>query len=83
MACYDCERDPCICSSLFPFARIRRPEGIYDHNGDLLVSVEDMHAAKDPPRREFDACPWCDGTGGEAMAPCRRCNGDGLIPSHG
>jgi DnaJ-class molecular chaperone len=27
----------------------------------------------------LEPCPWCDGTGGEPMAPCQRCNGDGEI----
>lgn len=36
----------------------------------------DMHKGHDR-----QPCPWCDGTGGEAMNPCRRCNGNGDIPA--
>lgn len=34
-----------------------------------------------PNERDRQPCPWCDGTGGEAMNPCRRCNGNGDIPA--
>jgi DnaJ-class molecular chaperone len=54
---------------------------VRDCNGDTVYShdLDGPYQTAPEPRRERDICPWCDGTGGEPMQPCRRCNGDGDI----
>lgn len=69
-ACWDCERTPCICRDIFPFARERTPDGkIYDHLGGLLHDpAMDSEPASDP-----NTCRNC-GDADLIAACCDECN---------
>lgn len=75
LRCWDCEKNPCICASIFPFSRERTPDGkVYDHLGELLhdpradteASVSARYCRQCGVRFREHGCELCDGC---ALAP--------------